>query len=312
MTKPTEDALWPRASHWLKTEDAPGAAIGDLAASPAQADLAVYGVRAHRTSISATGANHTPAAVRAALARYSTWAWSSGTSIGNLNAVDLGDSLFPDSPEGEAITAELAGRAVESSKLAVAIGGDNSITYATMLGAFGGDLSRAGLITFDAHHDLRDGVSNGSPVRRLVEAGLPGRNIVQIGIADFSNSPEYAARARELGIHVIPRSALRSENPAEIWRQAMAQLQLAGVEGIHVDFDVDVCDRSVVPACPAAAPGGLSADELRQFAELAGRTPLVRQLDITEIDSTADSPDGRTVRLAALLILEAAAGLANR
>ncbi|MEN9607012.1 MAG: hypothetical protein RL605_840, partial [Actinomycetota bacterium] len=87
---------------------------------------------------------------------------------------------------------------------------------------------------------------------------------------------------------------------------------LQGVAGIHVDFDVDVCDRSVVPACPAAAPGGLSADELRQFAELAGRTPSVRQLDITEIDATADSADGRTVRLAALLILEAAAGLAHR
>ncbi|MEY2675578.1 MAG: hypothetical protein RL102_844, partial [Actinomycetota bacterium] len=39
---------------------------------------------------------------------------------------------------------------------------------------------------------------------------------------------------------------------------------------------------------------------------------LVRQLDITEIDATADAPDGRTVRLAALLILEAAAGLAQR
>lgn len=306
MTQPTEDALWPRASHWLKKSDAPSNA------SAASCDLAVYGVRAHRTSISKTGANHTPEAVRGALARYSTWAWSSGTSIGGLNAVDFGDSLFPDSPDGERTTAELAKRATSAAKLSVAIGGDNSITYATMLGAFDGDLSRAGLITFDAHHDLRDGVSNGSPVRRLVEAGLPGRNIVQIGIADFSNSPEYASRARELGIHVIPRSALRRENPADIWRQAMTQLELAGVEGIHVDFDVDVCDRAVVPGCPAAAPGGISADELRQFAELAGRTPLVRQLDITEIDATADAPDGRTVRLAALLILEAAAGLAQR
>lgn len=303
MTKPTEDALWPRAAHWLQVAGS---------AAPTDCDIAVYGVRAHRTSISTTGANHTPEAVRAALARYSTWAWSSETSIGGLIARDFGDSLFPDSPEGEEVTAALANRAVAASRLAVAIGGDNSVTYASMLGAFNGDLSKAGLITFDAHHDLRDGVSNGSPVRRLIEAGLPGRNVVQIGIADFSNSPEYAARARELGIHVIPRSALRLNYPGEIWRQAIAHLELEGIEGIHVDFDVDVCDRSVVPACPAAAPGGISADELRQFAELAGRTPLVRQLDITEIDSTADTPDGRTVRLAALLILEAAAGLANR
>ena len=299
MTNPTEDALWPRAAHWLTSAD------GDVSC-----DLAVYGVRAHRTSISKTGANHTPEAVRGALARYSTWAWSSETNIGGLIARDFGDSLFPDSPVGEEATADLATRAVSASKLAVAIGGDNSVTYATMLGAFNGDLASAGLITFDAHHDLRDGVSNGSPVRRLIEAGLPGQNVVQIGIADFSNSPQYAARARELGIHVIPRSALRHENPSEIWRQALAKL--SHVQGIHVDFDVDVCDRAAVPACPAAAPGGLSADQLREFAELAGRTELVRQLDITEIDATADSADQRTIRLGALLILEAAAGLAYR
>ena len=35
-----------------------------------------------------------------------------------------------------------------------------------------GGLANAGLITLDAHHDLRDGRSNGSPVRRLIEMGL--------------------------------------------------------------------------------------------------------------------------------------------
>jgi formiminoglutamase len=38
----------------------------------------------------------------------------------------------------------------------------------------------------------------------------------------------------------------------------------------------------------------------------------VRAVDITEADALADAPDGRTVRLAALLVLEVAAGLAAR
>jgi arginase family enzyme len=171
-------------------------------------------------------------------------------------------------------------------------------------------LETSGLITFDAHHDLRDGVSNGSPVRRLVEAGLPGNKIVQIGINDFSNSPQYAQLAKDLGILVITRDQLRRQTPEQTWQQAIAFL--GDVDAIHVDFDVDVCDRSVVPACPAAAPGGISADELRQFAFLAGKTVHVRSMDITEIDATADSPDQRTIRLAALLILEAATGLIVR
>ena len=293
----TEDNKWPRAAHWIKPF-----------ANETNIDLAVYGVCASQTSISKTGAHETPNAIRQALLRYSTYSWSQNIDLGELVARDFGDNYHPDSPQGEDATKRLAKQAKENSKLAIALGGDNSITFAAMAGTH--DLTKSGLITFDAHHDLRDGVSNGSPVRRLVEAGLPGNKIVQIGINDFSNSPQYAKLAKDLGILVITRDQMRRQTPEQTWQQANDFL--GGVESIHVDFDVDVCDRSVVPACPAAAPGGISADELRQFALLAGKTNTVTSLDITEIDSTADSDDQRTVRLAALLILEAATGLALR
>ena len=120
----------------------------------------------------------------------------------------------------------------------------------------------------------------------------------------------HSGCAKELGILVITRAQLRNQTPNDTWQQAIDHL--GGVESIHVDIDVDVCDRSVVPGCPAAAPGGISADEIRQFALLAGKTKTVTSIDITEIDATADSADQRTIRLAALLILEAATGLALR
>jgi len=81
---------------------------------------------------------------------------------------------------------------------------------------------------------------------------------------------------------------------------------------VYVDIDVDVCDRSVVPGCPAAAPGGLSADELRRAVRAVAADSRVRALDITEIDVARDSSDSRTVRLGALLVLEAALGIAKR
>jgi formiminoglutamase len=273
-------------------------------------DIAVFGVPAHKTSISKTGAHKTPAAIRKALLRYSTYNATRRLDIAALKANDLGDVKSPDSLEGEQRTSVMASVAAKS-RLAVALGGDNSITFAVARGVFGSDISNAGLITLDAHHDLRDGISNGSPVRRLIEAGLNPKRIVQIGIADFSNSPAYAQRAQELGIRVIARSELRRRSIEEIWAEAIS-IAGAGSAGVHVDFDVDVCDRAVVPGCPAAAPGGISADELRQFAYLAGWSKLVKSIDITEVDATADAPDGRTVRLSALVLLEAAAGLASR
>jgi arginase family enzyme len=226
-----------------------------------------------------------------------------------MRFLDFGDSETPDSKDGEERTRALADKVSTQTDLSIALGGDNSITYAVMQGVFGDALSSAGLITLDAHHDLRDGVSNGSPVRRLIEAGLPGTSVVQIGINDFSNSPEYAKRAKDYGIHVIPRSALRNRSVASVFDEA---LEFLGSKKLHVDIDMDVCDRSFVPACPAAAPGGISADELRQFAFEIGKAKQVKSVDVTEIDALADSADGRTVRLGALTVLELASGFLAR
>ncbi len=283
------DPLWPRASSVVAAHD--GSAV----------DALIVGVPASATSISETKADTTPGAIRDALVRYSLSHSNPAVNLAKLKIADAGDVISPDIDEEAAIS--LLRSAQLKSRLMIALGGDNSITYATHKGA-----EATGLITFDAHYDLRDGVSNGSPVRRLIEAGLSGRKVVQIGIADFSNSPEYAARAQGYGITVIPRSELRGANLSEIWNRATS---IAG-DRIHVDFDMDVCDRSAVPACPAAAPGGISADEIRQFAFLVGASESVISMDITEIDATKDSEDSRTVRLAALVILEAIAGLSAR
>ena len=289
----SSDPNWPRANTLLKST---------------KAELAIIGVPASATALSPTSAHLTPAAIRDALAKYSTYAGSTDTELQTSGITDLGDISSPDHADGEArVTTAVAGL-LKTYKLLLALGGDNSITYSVAAGIFP-DLSKIGLITFDAHHDLRDGNSNGSPIWRLIEAGLPGENIVQIGLSDFANSGSYARRAKEAGITTIHRAELRNRKMIDVVAQA---LEIAGAGGreIYVDIDVDVCDRSVAPACPASVPGGISADELRQAANLVARDARVRTIDITEIDAASDTADGRTVRLAALLVLEIAAGLA--
>ena len=288
-----DDPNWPRANSLLKS---------------AKTELAMIGVPASATALSPTSAHLTPTAIREALAKYSTFAGSIDTELSSSGITDLGDVLSPDHAEGEARVAQAVAGSLNTHKILVALGGDNSITYSVAAGLYP-DLSKVGLITFDAHHDLRDGISNGSPIWRLIEAGLPGKNIVQIGLSDFANSGPYAKRAKDAGITTIHRAELRDRKMSDVVAQA---IEIAGANGreIYVDIDVDVCDRSVAPACPASVPGGISADELRQAANLVARDSRVRAIDITEIDAANDAADGRTVRLAALLVLEIAAGLA--
>lgn len=248
----SHDPLWPRAGGWP--------------APNGPADVALVGVPTHATSLSATNAQLTPAAVRDALRRYSIQS--------SLSIVDAGDTLD---------TGTLAG--IEA-RLLVALGGDNSAT-----------------MPIDEPHDLRDGHSNGSPVRELIEAGLDGHRVVQVGIEPFANSAAYAQRARDLGITVITRADLERRGMADAMAEAL-EIASSGGGPVHVDLDVDVCDRSVAPACPASVPGGISAWQLRQAAAAAGAHPSVTSVDLVEVDAAADTPDGRTVRLVALCVLE--------
>ena len=293
----SHDEKWPRANSLFTF-------------NPSDAQCVLIGVPAHATSLSPTSANQTPAAIREDLARYSTYSSAHEIDLRSLQIADAGDVAYPDGPEGEARVASALSSIKDRENLIIALGGDNSITYSVAAGLFD-DLSQIGVITLDAHHDLRDGVSNGSPIWRLIQAGVPGENIVQIGISDFANSAEYSQRAKENGITVIHRHELRTKTMADAMVQA---LELAGKGGrkVYVDLDVDVCDRSVVPACPASVPGGISADELRIAAFTAASDSRVRAIDITEIDATKDAEDRRTTRLAALLVLESFTGFAKR
>jgi formiminoglutamase len=291
------DRLWPRANSLFKP-------------NLKKADIALVGVPAHKSSISPTSAHLTPKAIREALAKYSTFSASKEIDLRGLSFTDLGDVINPDGQDGKRRVAKKLENVLESYQTLIALGGDNSITFSVASSIFK-DLSKVGLVTLDAHHDLRDGMSNGSPVWRLIQAGLPGKNIVQIGISDFANSREYTQRAKEQGIHIISRDQLRRQSMKDAMKEAFAVLNRR-VDEIYVDLDVDVCDRAAVPACPASVPGGISADELRQAAFYAGANSKVRAVDITEIDVKKDSPDQRTIRLAALLVLEFAAGVASR
>ena len=276
--------MLPHDPHWPRA--------GDWPAPTGRSDATLIGIPTHLTSLSATQAHLTPAAVREALRRYSFES--------SLIITDAGDAPDPDTVDALGFVAGI------DAALVIALGGDNSATVPVARGR-----NAQGLVTVDAHHDLRDGVSNGSPVRQLIEAGLAGTRVVQVGIEPFANSRFYADRAADHGITVIPRDDLRRRPMDDVMAEAL-EIAAAGGGAVHVDLDVDACDRAVAPGCPASVPGGLAAIDLRVAARVAGGHAAVASIDVTEVDASADAADGRTVRLVALCVLEALSGLESR
>src|SRR5437870_5942802 len=292
------DPLWPTAAGWLaRGGEAP--------------DLVLLGVPLSATSITQpSGAHETPPAVRRRLTGLSTFYSERDVDVGDLIARDLGDLGLQ--PSGKEI-ADGAADAVRQAPLAVLLGGDNAITYPALMGMADDSLEGWGIVTLDAHHDVRTyngRPGNGSAVRALIDAGLPGNQIVQVGIAGFSNSAPYRRWCEDVGIDVVTAAEVRFGSLEDVLVEAFDRLALS-VDHLYVDLDVDVLDSAFAPACPGARPGGLVPGELLAAAFLAGRNPRVRAIDIVEVDAAADL-GWRTVDVAALCLLNAAAGLHER
>ena len=300
----SDDPNWPRASAWLGGDRLPETVHS----------LAVIGAPIRRGSISGGRFDLAPTAIRRALERFSTFDVAPPRDIRAVAARDEGDLDVADAAPEEALTplAGAVGGTLDAFDAIAILGGDNSVTRPACRG-LGPRLERIGLVTLDAHHDVRDtsgGLTNGNPVRALIDDGLPGRNVVQIGIQPFANSPEYARFAAASGIRWVAADTVRQDGIEMVFAATLPELA-ARVDSIYVDLDVDVLDRAFAPACPGARPGGLMPWELQTAARLAGAHPKVRAIDIVEVDPERDRAEA-TAMAAASFVLAFAAGRARR
>lgn len=295
------DPHWPRVSGWLAQE----------AEAP---DVVVVGVPTSSASISPSEAWRFPARFREVLAGFSPFDGERGVDLTDVAVRDHGDLPVGDleplemMAEVDALTRDL-----DDGPVHVFIGGDNAITRPVARARVAGDLDRLGVLTFDAHHDVRvpePFPSNGSPIRGLIDDGLPDDRVVQIGIHSFANSLAYRAWCQDHLVHVVTMTEVERQGIEATVDAALSHL--AGrAPHIHVDFDIDVLDRAFAPACPGARPGGMSPRQLFRAAWLCGRHEQVVSADIVEVDPSRDVND-ITAMSAATVFLNFVSGLVTR
>lgn len=281
-------------------------------------DLVVLGAPISKASITPVGSWSTPPAFREALQRFPTWDAERYLDIAAVHVRDLGD-IQGDRHDVDArvaharieVAAEDAGRIAPN---VIVVGGDNSLTRPALRGLMRAAPGPWGLLTLDAHHDCRpatDGSRNGTPVRELIEGGLPGERVAQVGIHPLGNAREHADWARAQGVHIVPLHTVRRDGMDAVIATTMSLLVARGAEHVYVDFDIDVLDRAFAPACPASLPGGMHPDDLLRAAYLLGADRHVAGADLCEVDANADI-NGMTVRVMAATFLNFCSGIAMR
>ncbi len=285
-----EDPGWNRASEWLN---------GDC--DHPRATLNIVGVPLN-FSVTPGSCHLAPEAIRQALFRYSTHSYHDASDLRQIRAITFEDTIEPSKLSD----------ALERSRT-IFLGGDNGVTRLgvnALATAKSMSLDRIGVVTLDAHLDLRhleDGPMNGNPIRGLIEDGLPGTNIVQIGLQSFANSPQYARFGVAQGIRQVTAEQCWASNFEVLMRTELETLA-ERCDWIYFDLDLDVMDRAFAPGCPGSRPGGLNPHHIRQAARIAGAHPKVWAMDLVELDPQIDI-NSTTALAAAACVLEFASGV---
>ncbi|WP_370632731.1 formimidoylglutamase [Halobacillus sp. Nhm2S1] len=272
-------------------------------------DIGLIGLPLSKTSISLSGASEAPGSIRRALGAYSTYSGEKDKSYENVHLLDFGD--VPVHPTDNEETRKRLKTSVkemidtEACSKYIMLGGDHGVSFPS-ISAFHGKYGRIGVIQWDAHHDLRNvedgGRTNGTPFRSLIEEGvIRGEDLVQIGIRDFSNAKAYADYAREHHIHTYTMADVEEKGIHNLTDQVIQILE-SKCDIIYLSVDMDAVDQAYAPGCPAIGPGGLTARELLNSVSIASRHPLVKGMDIVEVDPTKDFRD-MTSRLAAHVMM---------
>jgi formiminoglutamase len=223
--------------------------------------------------------------------RMSVYDLETETDLSALRVFDAGDVGLGQAQPAEALApiVERLAPLTKAHKLTLLLGGNNAVTRPAVH-ALDATLRSVGLLTLDAHFDLRDtdcGLTNGNPVQALLEDGMPGAHIAQVGLLPFANTKKAHAKAKSAGIYVASAAACRAQGMAAIAANALERLA-ARCEVIHVDFDIDVVERSAMPGAPGARPGGVGVQDFFDATRLICAHPKVKSVDLTEFDPSLD------------------------
>jgi arginase len=192
--------------------------------------------------------------------------------------------------------------------LPIVLGGDHSLAAgsvgasADMAASKGGQL---GLIWVDAHGDMNtpttttSGNVHGMPLAALlgqepaelarIGARAPkvrAETTVLIGIRNLDTLEKE--RIRDAKVHIFTMKDIDRHGIAVIMKRALA-LAGNGTSGIHVSFDLDVCDPAIAPGVGTPVKGGLDYREAQLVMEMVADSGQLVGLDLVEINPILDS-----------------------
>jgi arginase len=214
--------------------------------------------------------------------------------------------------------------ALAEGAMPLVLGGDHSVAAGSVAAAAQWAKNTRdlplGLLWVDAHGDMNtpstsmSGNVHGMPLAALLGAEpselariagfspkvLPAHTVL-IGVRNLDEREKIAVR--DSAIHVFTMKDIDRQGIASIVEQAV-NLAGSGTAGIHVSFDMDVCDPAIAPGVGTPVKGGLDYREAHMVMEIVADSGLLSSMDMVEVNPTLDVRNA-TAQLGTELVLSA-------
>jgi arginase len=212
---------------------------------------------------------------------------------------------------------------LEKGALPVILGGDHSVAAGSVAAVADHARRRKkpiGLLWIDAHGDMNTPASSlsgnvhGMPLAAIVGnepaelAGIGGftpkvhaASTVLIGVRDLDDREKEQVKASR--VRVFTMKDIDRLGVAAVMERAIA-IAARGTAGIHVSFDLDVCDPAVAPGVGTPVMGGLDYREAHTVMEMIADSGRLLSLDMVEVNPILDVRN-QTAQIGTELVLSA-------
>ncbi|MBU5311434.1 arginase [Tissierella carlieri] len=192
------------------------------------------------------------------------------------------------------------------------IGGDHALGAGSIAGA-SKFFKNMAVIWIDAHGDINtyetspSGNIHGMPLAASMNVGHPAltniyydgikvipQNVYILGGRDI-DSGEFAL-ADELNLNMYTMDIVRERGLDNVLEEIVEKIKASNVDGVHISFDIDVLDSSLVPGTGTPVAGGFSIEEGKEiFTTLLGEK-FITSMDFVELNPKIDNEDKRTTK----------------
>lgn len=207
--------------------------------------------------------------------------------------------------------------ALQNGWIPIIVGGGHDIAFPNGL-AMGRAYDSIGILNFDSHLDVRPLIEgqkahSGSPFRQLLthpDVFIPPGCLIEFGAQWFLNAESHWEFLKSEEATIYWLHDIRNDGFPEVFERSVKKLK-AAVEGIYVTFDLDGIISSEAPGVSAPAAIGLTGYEYCYAAYLLGKEPIVKMMDVAELNPSYDV-DNRTAKIAAQVVAHFIAGVIRR